>query len=124
MNNKFYPKIHISVISPAKRRLSDNFYGIPSAKKHNFCIEFKLKCINKHVKSLKSLKNQSIRDYPEKKFWKSDDFWATNMLLKKKPVDTGTQCSMVQGGTANFAGWFFLEFLPHASRYESENWHR
>ena len=30
----------------------------------------------------------------------------------------------VQGGTANFAGWVFIEFIPHTSRYESENWHR
>ena len=30
----------------------------------------------------------------------------------------------LQGGTAKFAGWVFIQLLPHASRYESENWHR
>ena len=28
-------------------------------------------------------KIQSISDYPEKEFWKSDDFWVSSTLLKK-----------------------------------------
>ena len=30
----------------------------------------------------------------------------------------------IKGGKANFAGLVFRVFLQHASRYQSENWHR
>ena len=60
-------------------------------------------------------KRQSISDLPAKKFWKSNNFWGSSMLLKNT-VDIGTQCRSLGSWSIFieishlYAGYYELSF--------------